>query len=72
VLASVSWEQKYPLVTVRVLTRVGSDHTLLLLESGEQEHRDNKMNFSFELSWLRKDGFCEMVSTEWGSVALGS
>ena len=27
VLASVSWEQKFPLVSVRALTRKGSDHT---------------------------------------------
>jgi hypothetical protein len=30
VLASIEWEQKYPLVSVRALTRSGSDHTPLL------------------------------------------
>ena len=29
-LASVDWEQKYPLVTVQALPRAGSDHTPLL------------------------------------------
>jgi hypothetical protein len=38
VLASVEWEQKYPLVIVRALTRTSSDHTPLLLDSGEQDH----------------------------------
>jgi exonuclease III len=35
-LASVEWEQKFPLVSVRALTRSGSDHTPLLLDSGDQ------------------------------------
>jgi hypothetical protein len=57
VLASVEWEQKFPLVSVRALTRSGSDHTPLLIDSGNQEHIGNKARFSFELSWLRQDGF---------------
>jgi hypothetical protein len=53
VLASVSWEQKFPLVSVRALTREGSDHTPLLIDFGVQAHRGNKNSFSFELSWLK-------------------
>nr|XP_051221032.1 uncharacterized protein LOC127339195 [Lolium perenne] len=34
VLASISWEQKFPLVTVRALTRADSDHTPILIDSG--------------------------------------
>jgi hypothetical protein len=34
VLSSVEWEQKFPLVSVRVLIQTGSDHTPLLLDSG--------------------------------------
>jgi endonuclease/exonuclease/phosphatase family metal-dependent hydrolase len=30
ILASVDWENKFPLVSVRALTRTGSDHTPLL------------------------------------------
>ena len=52
VLASVDWVQKFPLVSVQALPREGSDHTPLLLESGEQAHLGNKTYFSFELSWL--------------------
>ena len=61
VLASVEWEQKYPLVSVVALTRAGSDHTPLILDSGEQAHLGNKPKFSFELSWFRQQGFVEMV-----------
>jgi hypothetical protein len=53
VLASVSWEQKKLLVSVRALTREGSDHTPLLFDFGMQVHRGNKNMFSFELSWLK-------------------
>jgi hypothetical protein len=72
VLTSVSWEQKFPLVTVRALTRAGSDHTPLLVNSGEQAHRGNKALFSFELSWLRKEGFFDMVAAVWNEVPHGN
>jgi hypothetical protein len=72
VLATAEWEQKFPLVSVRALTRSGSDHTPLLLDSGMQAHRGNKALFSFELSWLRKDGFIDMVKKEWESISYGN
>lgn len=72
VLASVSWEQKFPLVSVRALTRSGSDHTPLLLDSGDQAFKGNKYHFSFELAWLKKEGFAEMVAREWASISSGS
>ena len=56
-LASVEWEQKFPLVSVRALSRSGSDHTPLFIDSGDQAHLGNKKRFSFELSWLRQDVF---------------
>jgi hypothetical protein len=65
VLASVESEQKFPLVSTRTLTRSGSDHTPLLIDSGDQAHLDNKAQLSFELSWLSEDGFYEMIKNEW-------
>jgi hypothetical protein len=53
ILASVDWQQKFPLVTVRVLPRTGSNHTPVLINSGEHAHLENKVVFSFELLWLR-------------------
>jgi hypothetical protein len=70
VLASVEWEQKFPLV--RALSRTGSDHTPLLINSGEQAHLGNKHSFSFELSWLSEDGFTEMIEREWSAVVKGN
>jgi hypothetical protein len=57
ILASVEWENKFSLVMVRALTRTGSDHTPLLIDS-----------FSFELSWFRQDGFYDLVKKEWLSI----
>ena len=71
-LASVEWEQKFLLVNVHALTRTGSDHTPLIIDSGEQAHVGNKSHFSFELSWLRLEGFFEMVAHEWISTVGGS
>ena len=54
------------------MTRTGSDHTPLIIDSGVQAHLGNKRNFSFELSWLRKEGFYEMIVKEWQSTPGGS
>jgi hypothetical protein len=52
VLASVEWEEKYPLVSVRALTRTGS-HMPLLIATGSPAHLGRSKLFSFELSWLK-------------------
>jgi endonuclease/exonuclease/phosphatase family metal-dependent hydrolase len=49
VLSTVNCEQKNPLVTVRDLTRSGSDHVPLLIDSGNHAHIGNKAHFSFEI-----------------------
>ena len=69
---SIEWEQKFPLVTVHALTRMGSDHTPLIIDSSEQAHMGNKSHFSFKLSWMRQDGFYDMVCREWLSINSGS
>ena len=61
------------MVTVQAMTRTGSDHTPLLIDFGEQAHLGNNSRFSFELSWLRRDDFYEIVKREWTScVAEGA
>jgi hypothetical protein len=72
VLASVEWEQKFQLVSIRDLSHSGSDHTPLLIDLGNHAHLGNIAQLSFELSWLRQDGFCEMVAAEWRGVMAGS
>jgi hypothetical protein len=72
VLASTEWEQKFPLVIVDALNREISDHTPLLLSAGEKVNVSNKPEFKFELSWLLKKDFFEMVAKIWGSVDNGA
>jgi hypothetical protein len=71
VLASVEWEQKFPLVSVRALSRSSSDHTPFLIDSGNHAHLGNKPRFSFELSWLQQDGFYDLVAVEWVAASMG-
>ena len=72
VLASVEWEQKYPLVTVQALQRAISDHTPLLFVSGEATHVGNKNTFSFELGWFGREGFMERIANERAKDMVGS
>src|SRR3989337_356352 len=71
VLASVEWEQKYPLVSVQAMQRAISDHTPLLVDSGDATHIGNKNTFSFELSWFEKDNFIAIIAREWAKPVSG-
>ena len=62
VLTSVGWEKKIPLVTVQALSRGISDHTPLLVDSGEAAHVGNKNIFSFELAWFEREGFQDLIA----------
>ena len=70
-LASVEWEQKFSLVSVRALTRSRSAHTPLLIDAGIQAHVGNKARFSFELSWLEQEGFHDLIAAEWAAGPVG-
>jgi hypothetical protein len=71
VLASVEWEQKFPLVSVRALSRSRSDHTPLLIDSGSKAHRGNAARFLFELYWFEQEGFYDLVVHEWAAGPIG-
>jgi hypothetical protein len=71
VLVSMEWEEKYPLVSVRALTRTGSDYTPLLIETGNPAHLGRYRHFSFELSWLKQEGFFDMIKDLWESSNMG-
>ena len=72
VLASVEWEQKFPLVTVQALSCAISDHIPLLVDSGDPTHVGNKHTFSFELSWFDREGFLNLIAREWAKDQGGS
>ena len=73
VLMDTDWESKYPLVTVRALERIEalSDHTPILLTTGSSRPQD-KHQFKFELGWLYREGFGEMVKEIWEKPVGGS
>jgi hypothetical protein len=72
VLITTEWEEKYPSTTVHALTREVSDHTPLLLSSGESSCTSTQPMFKFELGWLLRDGFMETVRDIWTHTVVGS
>jgi hypothetical protein len=71
VLVSTEWEQNYPLATVEALNREISDHTPLLLSTGEKAIPKRQAPFKFDLGWLLREGFFEMVSEVWNKETRG-
>ena len=62
VLMTTEWDFKYPLVTVQALDRGVSDHTPLLLDTGEPSYRAIAKQFKMELSWLAREDFWHRVT----------
>lgn len=56
---------------MEAFTREISDHTPLLLDTGNASHRGNNSIFKFELSWLTQDGFYDMVARVWRKETRG-
>jgi len=67
ILVCTDFESKYPLTTVHALTREISDHTPLLCNTNSSS-QTYQHQFKFELGWLLRDGFCDMVRDVWNSV----
>jgi hypothetical protein len=71
ILMTTEWKEKFSLFTVQTLTREASHHTPLLLNSGESSHMATQPIFKFELGWLLRDGFTEMVKDIWVNTTGG-
>jgi len=67
ILVCTDFESKYPLTTVHALTREISDHTPLLCNTNSSS-QTYQHQFKFELGWLLRDGFYDMVRDVWNSV----
>jgi hypothetical protein len=61
-----NWETKFPMVSVGALERIEglSDHAPLLLSTRTPRPLGNH-RFMFELGWLHRDGFHDMVKDVW-------
>lgn len=66
IFVSTTWESAFPLVTVKALERLPSDHNPLILNSGDNT-LFGKKRFRFEKWWLEKDSFRSMVEKAWNS-----
>jgi hypothetical protein len=62
-LATTEWMDVYPLVQVTALTRYQSDHTPLLLDTGDRIQRNSQ--FKMELYWLAREDIHSVVDPIW-------
>jgi hypothetical protein len=63
-LVSTEWEERFPLCFSKGLTRVGSDHCPIVLDSGEN-NLNKSHYFFFENNWLLHQGFRPLISQKW-------
>ncbi len=61
-LISTEWDLEFPLTRVEALPRVTSDHSPILLSTGDKP--PNRM-FRMEEVWLARADFCELVPSWW-------
>lgn len=69
VLCSVDWEDLFPNSLLQSMVSIGSDHCPLLL--GLRDNKLGRRRFHFETFWPKLDGFQEVVSEAWNSIAAG-
>jgi hypothetical protein len=60
VLICPSWDQFYRRASCESLTRVGSDHCSLIVNTDDQQHQ-----FRFEMSYLTQARFRDLVLAAW-------
>jgi hypothetical protein len=72
ILVSTNCEQKSPVPTVEALIRELSYHTPLLLSTGDATQKGNTHQLKFELGWLTRDGFHDMVAKVWQRTSSGN
>jgi hypothetical protein len=72
ILISTEWEEKYPTTMVIALFREISNHTPLLLNSRDNTTQPGPPMFKFELGWLLRDGFSNMVKQIWSTEMDGN
>jgi hypothetical protein len=64
VFFSMGWEERYPLSISWCLTRVGSDHSPIVVDNGESLPTRPRY-FYFDQQWLMRDDFGQVVLDYW-------
>ena len=67
-LFSANWEDKFPTVSPRRMSRLCSDHFPIVLEGGSFQR--GSMLFRFEKMWLKNEGFVDKVRSWWDSYQV--
>ena len=70
-LMAMEWEQKFSLSNVIALNGDISNHTPLLLNTRDSSSNITQHQFKFQLRWLLRDSFMDMVKEVWGRVDPG-
>ncbi|KAE8809575.1 hypothetical protein D1007_13868 [Hordeum vulgare] len=68
VFVSAQWEVMFPLCGLKVITRIGSDHTPLVFSTGDGAP-PRSCCFRFETFWQEQPGFCDRVRNRWRLAA---
>lgn len=64
IFMTASWEDHFPMVSAHSITRIGSDHSPILVETGNIRGVRSKI-FRFETTWIKQEGFQEWVLSKW-------
>ena len=67
-LFSVGWEDRFPTVSQRRMSRLCSDHFPIVLEGGSFQR--GSMPFRFENIWIKNEGFVDRVQSWWDSYQV--
>jgi hypothetical protein len=65
---STECEEKFPLSTILALSRGISDHTPFFLNIRNTSSDNYQPMFKFELGWMLRNGFTDMVREVWNSM----
>jgi hypothetical protein len=71
IFISTEWEKAFSLVRVNSLAKGISDHTPLLIDTGDNCFAIKK-KFRFEKWWLERADFKEIVAKAWSNDEMGS
>lgn len=65
ILATACWDLNYPNSFAWSKARIGSDHSPLIIDTGEQGTSKPKY-FYFEEKWIHHEGFHDLFKLKWG------
>ena len=68
ILVTMDWEEQYPDVVQKLMSRPISNHSLLLLETGGMAR--GKSSFKFKNMWLKVPDILEKVRGWWSSYTF--